>query len=177
MISFVIVLFFAVTGLTLNHADWFDDQFQTNDYKGKLPLVWVKTPDTASVNKLAVVEKLQSAHSIKGAVSDTRLDERQFSISFRGSSYSADATIDRATGTYQLTETRMGMVAILNHLHKGRDTGHSWSVVLDGAAIFMTLVSVTGLVLLLFLKRRRISGLLLLMPGLLIVYLVYDLSI
>ncbi len=173
MVSFVIVLFFSVTGLTLNHADWFDDQFQTNDIDGKLPLAWVKTPDTVSVNKLAIVEHLRNKAGIKGAVSDTRLDDRQFSVSFRGPGYSADAVIDRQKGTYHITQTRMGMVAILNDLHKGRDTGKSWSLVIDGAAIFMTLVSVSGLFLLLFLKNRRLNGLLLAGLGFLIVYLIY----
>lgn len=177
MVSFVIVLFFAVTGLTLNHADWFDDQFRANDYKGQVPLAWVKTPDTASVNKLAIVEHLRTAHSIKGAVSDFRIEDDQCSVAFRGPGYTADATIDRATGSYQLTETRMGLVAVINDLHKGRDTGRAWSLVIDGSAIFMTLVSVSGLVLLLFLKNRRLSGLLWLGIGLLAVYLVYAFGI
>ncbi|WP_333483077.1 PepSY-associated TM helix domain-containing protein [Spirosoma telluris] len=171
--SFVIVLFFAVTGLTLNHADWFDDQFSATDYKGKVLLSWVNTPDTAAVNKLAIVEQLRSTHGIKGAVSDFRIDDRQCSVSFRGPGYSADATIDRAQGTYQLTETRMGLVAVMNDLHKGRDTGGNWSLVIDGAAIFMTLVSLTGLVLLLFLKKRRLTGLVLVVLGFLLVYAVY----
>ena len=52
----------------------------------------------------------------------------------------------------------MGLVAVLNDLHKGRDTGRGWSWVIDVAAVFMTFVSVTGLLLLLFLKKRRVSG-------------------
>ncbi|GAB4008558.1 PepSY-associated TM helix domain-containing protein [Spirosoma migulaei] len=175
--SFVIVLFFAVTGLTLNHADWFDDQFSTTDYKGTVPLAWVKTPDTSAINKLGIVEQLRSSHSIKGAVNDFRIDDRQCSIAFRGPGYSADATIDREKGTYQLTETRMGLVAVINDLHKGRDTGKSWSLVIDGAAIFMALVSVTGLVLLLFLKKRRLAGLMVVIVGFVIVYLVYAIGI
>ncbi|WP_041616045.1 PepSY-associated TM helix domain-containing protein [Spirosoma linguale] len=173
MISFVIVLFFAVTGLTLNHADWFDDQFQTNELTGKVPLAWVKTADTSAINKLGIVEHLRNTHGVKGAVSDMRLEADQVSVSFRGPGYTADAVVKRDNGTYQLTETRMGMVSILNDLHKGRDTGKSWSWAIDGSAIFMTLISATGLILLLFLKKRRTSGLLLAGIGFLIVYLIY----
>ncbi|GAB3014925.1 PepSY-associated TM helix domain-containing protein [Spirosoma pulveris] len=173
MASFVIVLFFAVTGLTLNHADWFDDQFSTNEFTGKVPLAWVKTADTSAINKLGVVEHLRNTHGVKGAVSDMRLEADQVSVSFRGPGYTADAVVKRDNGSYQLTETRMGLVAVLNDLHKGRDTGKSWAWVIDGSAIFMTLISATGLILLLFLKKRRLSGLVLAGFGFLIVYLIY----
>ncbi len=43
MVSFAIVLFFAVTGLTLNHADKFAYQQRTQQVKGKLNTQWVKT--------------------------------------------------------------------------------------------------------------------------------------
>ncbi|MFD2937526.1 PepSY-associated TM helix domain-containing protein [Spirosoma flavum] len=159
VVSFVLVLFFAVTGLTLNHADWFDGASITNEFRGRLNPAWVKGADTITVDKLALVEYLRSAHRIRGAVSDVRIDDREVSISFRGPGYTTDAFIRRPVGTYQLTETNMGLVAVLNDLHKGRDTGRSWAWVIDVAAVFMTLVSVTGLLLMLVLKKRRVSGL------------------
>ncbi len=158
VVSFAIVLFFAVTGLTLNHADWFDDAARTIDAKGKLNPVWVAGTDTATVNKLAIVEYLRSTHQLKGSVSEFRSDNRQCSVSFRGPGYTADVFVDRPAGTYQLTETRLGLVAVMNDLHKGRDTGRGWAWVIDVAAVFMTLVSITGLLLLLVLKKRRVSG-------------------
>jgi len=45
--------------------------------------------------------------------------------------YTADVFLDRATGTYDSTETRMGFVALMNDLHKGRDSGRVWSWVID----------------------------------------------
>ncbi|GAB2515483.1 PepSY-associated TM helix domain-containing protein [Spirosoma aerophilum] len=173
MVSFAIVLFFAVTGLTLNHVDWFGDQSRTAERKGKLNQAWVNQADTSKIAKLAVVEFLRNTHGIKGAVDDFRIDDRQCSVSFRGPGYAADAFIERSDGAYQLTETRMGVVAVMNDLHKGRDTGSSWSWVIDIAAIFMTLVSATGLILLLFLKKRRVNGLVLAGIGALLCYLVY----
>jgi hypothetical protein len=174
MASFVLVLFFAVTGLTLNHADWFNEQSRTTEYRGKLPLVWVNPTDTARVPKLAIVEYFRNQHGIRGAVNDFRMDAHQYSVSFRGPGYTADAFIDHPAGTYQVTETRMGVVAVINDLHKGRDTGNTWSLVIDMTAVFMTLVSATGLVLLLFLKKRRVSGLLIAGLGFLACWLIYN---
>lgn len=176
MASFVIVLFFAVTGLTLNHADWFGDASVTTDYTGKVNPVWVNKPDTALVNKLGIVEHLRTTHGIKGSVGDFRIDDRECSISFHGPGYSADAFVDRETGNYKISETKMGAVAILNDLHKGRDTGSNWSWVIDGSAIFMTFISLTGPILLLFLKKRRVAGLVLVGLGTLLMYAIYALS-
>ena len=159
VISFGLVLFFAVTGLTLNHADWFDDAARTTDTKGTLNRAWVAGTDTNAVNKLAIVEYLRATHQLKGSVSEFRIDDRQCSVSFRGPGYSADAFVNRPDGTYELSETRMGLMAVMNDLHKGRDTGRGWAWVIDVAAVFMTLVSLTGLLLLFFLKKRRVSGL------------------
>lgn len=177
MVSFVIVLFFALTGLTLNHADWFDDQFTTTDQTGTVPAAWVNPTDTAAINKLALVEQLRTAHGVRGAVQEFRIDPDQCAVSFQGPGYTAEATVNRHTGAYQLTETRMGLVAVLNDLHKGRDTGKAWGWVIDGSALFMTLISVTGLVLLLFLRKRRVAGLVLLGIGLVVVYALFRLSV
>ena len=72
MASFAILFFFAVTGLTLNHTDWFSAQQRTAQLKGSVETKWIKTDD-ANVDKLAIVEHLHNTHGIKGALSDLRL--------------------------------------------------------------------------------------------------------
>jgi hypothetical protein len=173
MISFGIVFFFAVTGLTLNHAEKFNDQLKSSQEKGKLPLGWVKTTDTLKIAKLEIVEWLRKQNDIKAALTDFRIDDAQIGVSFKGPGYAADAFIDRATGSYELTKTSAGFVGIINDLHKGRDTGAVWSVVIDVSAILMTLVSLSGMMLLLFIKRKRFSGLIVAALGLGVVYLMY----
>jgi uncharacterized protein len=59
-----------------------------------------------------------------------------------------------------VTEERLGVFAVLNDLHKGRDTGPVWSVVVDLSAALTALASMTGLLLLFYIKRRRVLGLL-----------------
>lgn len=159
MVSFVILFFFAATGLTVNHQQWFAKQQKTVQYKGTLDTKWVGPGDPANIAKMEVVEYLRTHHKISSAVSEFRVDDAQCSVSFKGPGYAADVFIDRATGAYDVTETKMGMAAVLNDLHKGRDAGHAWGVVIDISAIFMTLVSITGLVMICFMQKRRFSGL------------------
>jgi hypothetical protein len=173
MISFAIVFFFAVTGLTLNHADRFGDQLHTVQEKGAMNPGWVNVLDTGKISRLEVVEYLRAAHHLRGTLIDFRIDDEQVGVSFKGPGYAADAFITRATGKYDLTVTNAGFVGWINDLHKGRDTGHGWSVFIDVAAILLTLISLTGLILLLFLRRRRLAGLLVAAAGLLIAFLVY----
>jgi uncharacterized protein len=173
MISFVIVFFFAVTGLTLNHPDFFAGELKNIQGKGKLNNTWVNTKDTSAINKLDVVEFLRKTHGIKAAMSEFRIDDNQCSISFKGPGYAADAFINRETGEYDITLLRAGFIGILNDLHKGRDSGSGWSVLIDVSAILMTIVSLTGMILMLYIKRKRINGVLLAFIGLVLSILVY----
>ncbi|MES2275664.1 MAG: PepSY-associated TM helix domain-containing protein [Bacteroidota bacterium] len=177
MVSFAVVLFFSVTGLTLNHADWFGDKEHLTKFKGKMPVEWVNATDTNAIKKLEIVERLRNSHHIKGAVSDFLIEDNQCSLSFKGPGYSADAFVDRKTGEYKLNEIRLGWVAVMNDLHKGRDTGKGWSWVIDASAIFLTLVSVTGLIMLCFMKKKRLSGFIIAAVGLVVCYLLYKILV
>jgi hypothetical protein len=171
MISFAIVFFFSVTGLTLNHPDTFAGQLKNTNEKGKLNIQWVKTKDTLSIAKLEIVEYLRKTHGIKAAMSEFRIDESQCSISFKGPGYAADAFINRETGEYDVAFFRAGFIGILNDLHKGRDSGSGWSVLIDISGIIMTLVSLTGFILILYIKRKKTSGLIIAATGLILAYL------
>ncbi|SIN92567.1 hypothetical protein SAMN05444166_1643 [Singulisphaera sp. GP187] len=185
MFGLAAVLFFSVTGLTLNHPDWFYGETERSvQFQGQLSLTWLRPKTTEhenkgdlatepQVNKLEIVEFLRSSHGIRGALADFKVDESECAVTFKGPGYSADAFIDRETGHYELTETSHGLIAIMNDLHKGRDSGAVWSVLIDVSAVLMTLISLTGLVLLFYLKRRRIPGLVVSVVGAIVVVVVY----
>ncbi len=173
MFSFVIVLFFAVTGLTLNHLDWFPEKESLEEVDGKLDASWVNGSDTMLVKKMEIVELFRAKYGVNGLLNDFRIDETEVSVSFQGPGYTADVFIDRSKGTFHLTERSLGFVAWINDLHKGRDTGQGWKWVIDFSAIFMSLISLTGIILLLFLKKKRINGIIWLVAGVAVVVLLY----
>jgi hypothetical protein len=178
MVSFTILLFFAVSGLTLNHADWFTSgkEVVTKD-SGSVNLKWVNQPDTNKINKLQIVEFFRVKHEVKGALSDFRIDDRELSLTFNGPGYLADSFIDRETGKYELTITRFGAVAVINDLHKGRDSGKAWSWIIDISAVLMTLVSISGIILICFIKKKRLSGFIIATVGTVVCYLIYKLFV
>ena len=155
------LLFFALTGLTLNHPDWtFGTRPSTQRFTGKMRVEWLKPGDDAKlVDRLAVVEFLRQTHGVTGLVDDFRVEDDEASLAFKGPAFSADAVIQRKTGAYQLTVTREGWVALVNDLHKGRHTGTGWAWVIDISAGLLALIAASGLWLLLYVRRRRASGL------------------
>lgn len=176
MLSFAALLFFAATGLTVNHPDWFGaSQVHTSTAEGQLPAGLVPTTGDgdAGIQKLELVEFLRAKHAIRGALAELRADDTECAVLFKGPGYAADVTIDRAAQSYDVHESRFGAVAVLNDLHKGRDSGGAWSLLIDVSAVVMAVVSVSGLVLLFYLKRRLLPGLITAVVGTAIVYLIY----
>ena len=171
MVGLSVLLFFSVTGITLNHPDWaFGSARSQREFEGQIKTDWL-APKSATPNpsglqpaeeliaKLETAEYLRRRHGIKGVVEEFRVDDRECMVSFKGPGYAAEAFIDRATGRYKVTEMREGLVAVLNDLHKGRHTGRSWAWVIDLSAAVIAFLSFTGLLLLFYIKRRRFSGL------------------
>lgn len=173
MISFISLLFFAVTGLTLNHTEWFEDSQVTSAAKGNMKAEWVSPGDSSNVAKLEIVEYLRNQHQISGAVGEFAIDESQCTISFNGPGYTADVFINREDGNYDVSETKTGLWGIMNDLHKGRDTGKGWAWLIDISAILMVIVSLSGLLMLFFLKKKRVAGTLMIVLGGIALWLVY----
>lgn len=170
MISFGALLFFAVTGITLNHTNWIEGQQKSQQVTGKLPSEYFNQD---KVNELMIVEKLRTEHRISAPLTSFITDDSECSISFKGPGYAADGFVDRETGDYSMTITRSGVWAVMNDLHKGRDSGKTWSLFIDISAVLMILVSLTGFLMLLYLKKKRMSGLLVTLIGFAAVILLY----
>jgi len=174
MVSFSILLFFAVTGITLNHQGALNGEPTASRFTGTLNPDWLNPPPGRDVARLEIVEALRNAHGIRAAVKDFRVDDNEISVTFKGPGYAADGFIDRRKGTYDVTESRLGLVAIINDLHKGRDTGSVWADIIDISAALMVLVSLTGLTLIFFLQKRLKTGLIAVAIGTAVCIAIYE---
>lgn len=162
MISLLLVLFFGLTGLTLNHPTWtFGDAASRDTVEGVFPTDVVPAgglPAGAAVDFLAISEYLRNDEGVHGEVADYGVSGTEGTISYKAAGYAADVTFDTTTGSFTLVVDQQGIVGVLNDLHKGRDTTSSWKWVIDVAAIVLVLVAVTGLVIqLVYRKRRRLA--------------------
>jgi len=155
MVSLLIVLFFGLTGVTLNHPDWLASE-STKQVQGQFTRAWKAG---ATVDWLVVAEELKTAQGVHGTASDRRVDSSEASITFKSPGYSADCAIDMATGKYDLTIAYQGAIGVLNDLHRGRDAGTAWAWLIDATGGFLAFIALTGLGLLIYLKKVRVAAL------------------
>lgn len=167
MVALVIVLFFGITGITLNHPDWtFGDDLQVTTEQGTLP--FDATLDDGSVDFLSISEFARDSYGVAGEIDSFQAQDGQGSIVYKKPGYAAEIFFDTDAGTYELTVEQQGWVAVLNDLHKGRDAGGAWKWVIDVSAGFLVAISLTGLTMQLFLRKRRRSALLVAGAGLVV---------
>ncbi len=175
MLGFGAIMFFAATGITLNHPTWFGGSaLQVEDISDKFPSDWLRDERT----DLEIAEALREKHQLHGKVTEFHEDELEYMLVYKSPAYAADVFIDRESGDYTVTITSANLIAALNDLHKGRDTSPTWKAIgIDGAALLMILFSLSGFALLFYIKRRRLSGVVTSVIGTLILGLVWFLFV
>ena len=167
MVSFAVVLFFAVTGITLNHPELFSGHTKTVLRQGQI--------DSAAQAMLHagdavhVADELKKREALHGRLHDPQCDEQQCQFSFRAPGYTADGFVDRAVGSYTLTVVSADWLGVMNDLHRGHDADPLWHGLLDVTAGILCLVSISGLLLVALLHRRRVAMFLLLLAGMALV--------
>ena len=167
MISLIIVLFFGLTGLTLNHPDWtLGDKVDRTTDSGTLPANYLDS--SGNVDFLAVSEFARSEFDVSGSVTDHYLDGDDGAISYKAPGYAADITFSASKGTFEIVIEQQGFVGVMNDLHKGRDAPSSWKWVIDLSALLLVVVSVTGLGIQLFQRKRRTRALIFAAAGLVV---------
>ena len=166
MFSFVTLLFFAITGVTLNHPEWLASNGKSGTtVRGTLA---AGSLTGEKVDWLKVVEKVRNDHGVRGQATDMRVDSGEGSFSFRAPGSVAECFFDLKTGGYELKTDTPSLLATVNDLHRGRDSGRSWFWFIDFSGYLLTLVSLTGLGILFYLKKSRVAGFVLAGVGLII---------
>jgi len=168
MLMLVVMLFFTVTGITLNHQDWFSDDQASELYETDLPEPLLRQlavngaqsgeeQSDAWIIAAPLIQWLRQEHGIRGQAINLDWDpEERFLVidTKRPGGYSL-AEFDLATGRLTLERKNAGAIAILNDLHKGRHSGAIWQAFIDFSALVMLLFTLTGFWLLLPQKKRR----------------------
>ena len=150
MFSLLLILFFSATGVTLNHPDWtFGGVEKQQQFSGNLPANWNAG---GKADALTIAEFLRAKHGLHGTASDFQYQAGAGGLSFRAPGYSADVQFDKS-GEYSVSVDAQGALAVANDFHKGRDSGTAWSWVIDVSGVFLVIVALTGLGIMLFLRK------------------------
>jgi hypothetical protein len=162
---FSLLIFFCVTGITLNHIDWLSngEEFTTSL---TLPVIHSPLEQLSQLDTVPLDQLLSETLGLKNA--------KEISIDFELGQVTADyslpagyafATWSIYQGTVEVEYQKGNVFAIMNDLHKGRHTGEYWRWLIDISAVFMLLFSLTGLIILFQQLKRRGTGLWLLLWG------------
>lgn len=175
--GFGALIFFSLTGITLNHAAYFEAAEPVErELSGELDAALLAD---GVVDRLGVVEELRAGEELRGRVVEFREDGAELLVLFEAAGFTADVYVDASTGAYEGLATTQGPWVLLNDLHKGRGTGAAWAWVIDVSAVVLLVCGLTGLWLLWFVRKRRRSGMAVTAVGVLVlplVYLLFELS-
>jgi hypothetical protein len=142
--------------------------------EGKMPLELLVPDDPTK--ELPIVEILRKDFGARGQVNGPPRYEKEsesFFVAFKSPGYQATATIRASDGQTRVMHQSRGINGILLDLHRGKESGASWSIIVDGVALLFVIVSVTGLILWSSLRGRAQHGFAVLMVGLAIGLAVY----
>lgn len=160
MFMLVIMLFFTVTGITLNHRDWFESADAPKQLTVDMPdsLLVEGIWDTEPLDQANQLRKWLSAeHGIYGnKVSyEWEAEERFLVIDIKRPGGYSIVEADVEAGEVIVEQQNYGVVATLNDLHMGRYSGELWRGFIDISALLMLIFTLTGFWLVIPQKKKR----------------------
>ncbi|MEM9159029.1 MAG: PepSY-associated TM helix domain-containing protein [Verrucomicrobiota bacterium] len=162
--AFFILMFFSLSGLLLNHPEWFARE------GGEGELLEVELPAEALDELSQKLDEgaglalyLQKELSLVGAFQSAEIfpGEEAF-LRFGGAKGSSDVTVDLATGFVEYEIEKSGMVELMHNLHRGKESGAAWKGLIDVSAILILLMSLFGFFLMFFIRIRFAKSMILL---------------
>lgn len=143
--------FFAMTGITLNHPDWFTGHSTERELEFQLPNYSKSSTLNLTPKQIQIIEhKLQANFSQLKFEHDGNLVFMDAQMP--GGFITGEIALDN--GMVLANITNFGVWAWLNDLHKGRHTGLTWRWLLDISSALIILFSLSGLILLLPNRRH-----------------------
>jgi uncharacterized protein len=137
-----------------------------NIVEGQMPMELLIPDDTAKA--LPIVEKLRRDFGARGEVNVPPTFEKEsesFSVVFKAPTYQAKATIRASDGYTKVVHQSRGFNGVLLDLHRGKESGVPWSILIDGVSILFVFISTTGLILWSSLRSRAQYGIAVLVVG------------
>lgn len=186
MLVLVLLLFFAITGITLNHPDLIYSKAGqlSRQFNVALPvhlrLAVLPESDVEQAEIAAQFrEWLSREHQLKASVFSYRFEAQEMllELDFKRPAGYASVLVDFIAGSADVDMEFGGYLALLNDLHKGRNAGTSWILLIDLTAIACIIFALTGFYLLLKQPSRRSLGNSLAMLGIFITLFAYILSL
>ena len=163
--AFLILMFFAASGLLLNHPEWFAGGEISEDKTIEANFSIEALSDVASISDegVAFAKFAQERLPLLGDFHSAEVfPEEEAFLKFSGSKGNSNVVIDLVNGEVEYEVTKASPVEIMHNLHRGKDSGAVWSRVIDVSAILILVMSLFGFLLMFFIKFRLATSMVIL---------------
>ena len=149
VILLVLLIFFGITGVTLNHTEWVAEPIQ-NKYQVSIN----NWPTNKEVTQAQVITLLQQQLVLTMTQPNIEIEPDFIFIDWQIAGESYQVEFDITTLQAKVFHTHYGWLAKFNDLHKGRHTNKVWNAIIDISGVLVVLFSFTGFILLLPNKKK-----------------------
>lgn len=159
MALLTLLLFFSVTGITLNHPEWFSSH-QAQVIEKELTIeriadLAITNDNIDNVQQQIITREIEIAFAISLLKNKPELMSGELFYSIKKAGKSASIAVDLETGDAFYEHTHYGWWAVLNDLHKGRNTSNFWGWIIDLSSLLFIVFAISGLILAMPQKRFR----------------------
>lgn len=173
--TFSLLIFFSVSGFTLNHTEWFDSDGHQGIEKNIIPQELQSTLSNQTTLPISsITAYIRTEYGLQQPKSvDMDMEMGEITLDYPIPSGYVFITLFIESGEMDVEYQTGTLISLLNDLHKGRHSGNTWSLVIDISAWIIIFFSIAGLIILLQHRKRRLSGLLTVLAGTLSPVLIY----
>lgn len=153
--AFLALIFFSVTGVLLNHPDWFaQPRPSAANVAITLPRADMEAALRASDPARALTALAGEETRLRGEYKSGDVIDGEALIHMEGATGTTDLAIDLTTGKAEVTVQPKDAVTILHELHRGTNTGAAWRALIDITAYLVLALSLIGYILFFSLRFR-----------------------
>lgn len=159
--AFLTLLFFSVTGLLLNHPEWFEPAKTEQTTQLILPESVLKSIKQQENPSDTILNYVRQQQNVVGRYQSSEVMDNEVMIRLESPAGETDIWVMADTGETEITQKPASTVSMLNDLHRGKNSGLAWSWLIDISAIIVIALSLVGYILFLSIKTRLVTHLVL----------------
>ena len=159
--AFLTLLFFSVTGLLLNHPEWFEPTKTEQTTQLILPESVLKSIKQQENPSDTILNYVRQQQNVVGRYQSSEVMDNEVMIRLESPAGATDIWVMTDTGEMEITQKPASTVSMLNDLHRGKNSGLAWSWLIDISAIIVIALSLVGYILFLSIKTRLVTHLVL----------------
>lgn len=159
--AFLTLLFFSVTGLLLNHPEWFEPAKTEETTQLILPESVLKSIKQQENPSDTILNYVRQQQNVVGRYQSSEVMDNEVMIRLESPAGATDIWVMADTGETEITQKPASTVSMLNDLHRGKNSGLAWSWLIDISAIVVIALSLVGYILFLSIKTRLVTHLVL----------------